>query len=164
MTTHNGVEALIQIAAALPEQIIASDVVKVVGLNEDSGAISDVSSAGTVVVGDLDGRSGSTPKVRAADGAVQADVAESGLAERWTKLIYVAPFDGLGVVKRATRGELRSPAWRHALNSLHGDSAAAHPADLDAWSGAIVRLGNQSDRPPPVNLILHQLLAPRSAP
>jgi len=51
----------------------------------------------------------------------------------------------------------------HATSSLQRDLAASRPSELDAWTGAIVRLGEQSGVPTPVNTVLHQLLVPRQA-
>lgn len=203
VTTQNGVEAPFGVAVALPEQIIVPGVVKVVALIEASGVIRHVGGAGTVVVGDLEGHSGSAAKVRAAlaDGAVHADVTSDILSELWKKFLFVAPFGGLGAVTGASIGELRStPEWRgllrqsmteveslarargigldddvieqtmsfvdsqppHATSSLQRDLAAARPSELEAWTGAIVRLGDQSGVSVPVNRVLHQLLAPRA--
>ena len=51
----------------------------------------------------------------------------------------------------------------HATSSLQRDLAARRPSELDAWTGAIVRLGEQSGVPTPINTVLHQLLVPRLA-
>jgi 2-dehydropantoate 2-reductase len=51
----------------------------------------------------------------------------------------------------------------HATSSLQRDLAARRPSELDAWTGAVVRLGEQSGVPTPINAVLHQLLVPRLA-
>ena len=51
----------------------------------------------------------------------------------------------------------------HATSSLQRDLAARRPSELDAWTGAIARLGEQSGVPTPINTVLHQLLVPRQA-
>lgn len=142
---------------------------------EESGAIRHVGGAGTVVVGVLDGQLGSADKVRAAlaDSVVHAEVTSDILGELWRKFLFVAPFGGLGAVTGASIGELRSTAaWRGLLRqsmleveslALQRDLAARRPSELDAWTGAIVRLGEQSGVPTPINTVLHQPLVPRQA-
>ena len=51
----------------------------------------------------------------------------------------------------------------HATSSLQRDLAARRPSELDAWTGAIVRLGDQSGVPAPINTVLHQLPVPQQA-
>jgi 2-dehydropantoate 2-reductase len=49
-----------------------------------------------------------------------------------------------------------------ATSSLQRDVAAGRPSELDAWTGAVVRLGRESGVPVPVNAVFHRLLTPRA--
>ncbi|MEV6827946.1 2-dehydropantoate 2-reductase [Amycolatopsis sp. NPDC051102] len=50
----------------------------------------------------------------------------------------------------------RQPA--EGTTSLQRDIAAGRPSELDAWTGAVVRLGRQAGVPTPVNDVLHAVL------
>jgi 2-dehydropantoate 2-reductase len=39
---------------------------------------------------------------------------------------------------------------------------AGRPSELDAWTGAVVRLGNEAGVPTPVNTLLHDLATARA--
>ncbi|UUN27855.1 2-dehydropantoate 2-reductase [Streptomyces sp. FIT100] len=46
--------------------------------------------------------------------------------------------------------------------SLHRDLAAGNPSELEAWTGAVVRLGERTGTPVPVNRVLHEVLSLRT--
>lgn len=47
--------------------------------------------------------------------------------------------------------------------SLQRDIAAGRPSELDAWTGAVVRLGASSGTPTPVNAVLYEILSLRAS-
>jgi 2-dehydropantoate 2-reductase len=47
--------------------------------------------------------------------------------------------------------------------SLQRDILAGKPSELDAWTGAVVRLGTQTATPTPLNTLLHEVLTLRGA-
>lgn len=47
-----------------------------------------------------------------------------------------------------------------AVPSLHRDIVAGRPSELDAWSGAVVRLASEAGVPTPVHRFLHSVLRP----
>ena len=51
-----------------------------------------------------------------------------------------------------------------ATSSLHRDIAAGRPSELDAWTGAVVRLAADAGTPAPVNRVLYEILSLRTAP
>jgi 2-dehydropantoate 2-reductase len=51
-----------------------------------------------------------------------------------------------------------------ATSSLHRDIAAGRPSELDAWTGAVVRLAAEAGTPAPVNRVLYEILSLRTAP
>ncbi|MFC5801369.1 ketopantoate reductase family protein [Streptomyces formicae] len=48
--------------------------------------------------------------------------------------------------------------------SLHRDLAAGNPSELEAWTGAVVRLGERTGTPTPVNRVLYEVLSLRTQP
>lgn len=48
----------------------------------------------------------------------------------------------------------------NAVPSLHRDIAAGWPSELDAWSGAVVRMASEAGVPTPVHHFLHAVLRP----
>ncbi|WP_328997672.1 2-dehydropantoate 2-reductase [Kribbella sp. NBC_00709] len=61
----------------------------------------------------------------------------------------------------------RTLAWIDGLpadgtTSLQRDLIAGRPSELDAWTGAVVRLGNEAAIPTPVNTFLYSLAAARA--
>jgi 2-dehydropantoate 2-reductase len=46
--------------------------------------------------------------------------------------------------------------------SLQRDIAAGRPSELEAWTGTIVRLGQQTGTPTPVNSLLYELASARA--
>ncbi|RZU52093.1 ketopantoate reductase [Krasilnikovia cinnamomea] len=55
----------------------------------------------------------------------------------------------------------RQPAA--GTSSLHRDIQAGRPSELDAWTGAVVRLGARTGTPTPVNGVIHEILSLREA-
>jgi len=49
-------------------------------------------------------------------------------------------------------------------SSLHRDLRSGRPSELDAWTGAIVRLGAQTGTPTPVNGFCYEILSVRAKP
>ena len=63
----------------------------------------------------------------------------------------------------------RTLAWIDQLpadgtTSLQRDLIAGRPSELEAWTGAVVRLGRESGVPTPVNTFLYELAAARTTP
>ena len=48
-----------------------------------------------------------------------------------------------------------------ATASLHRDIVAGKPSELEAWAGAVVRLGRSSATPTPIFDVLYGLLVPQ---
>ncbi|MEU4394422.1 2-dehydropantoate 2-reductase [Kribbella sp. NPDC023855] len=76
-------------------------------------------------------------------------------------------------VAKATGVELPADALDNTLafldslpeagtTSLQRDIKAGKPSELEAWTGAVVRLGRQTGTPTPVNTILYELASARS--
>jgi 2-dehydropantoate 2-reductase len=53
----------------------------------------------------------------------------------------------------------RQPA--DGTSSLHRDINAGQPSELDSWTGAVVRLGERTGTPTPVNGFIYEILALR---
>jgi 2-dehydropantoate 2-reductase len=47
--------------------------------------------------------------------------------------------------------------------SLQRDLLAGQPSELEAWTGAVVRLARKAGRPAPVHDLLYELLAARAS-
>jgi 2-dehydropantoate 2-reductase len=63
----------------------------------------------------------------------------------------------------------RTLAWIDQLpadgtTSLQRDLIAGRPSEIEAWTGAVVRLGHESGVPTPVNTFLYELAAARATP
>ena len=61
----------------------------------------------------------------------------------------------------------RTLAWIDGIpadgtTSLQRDLIAGRPSELDAWTGAVVRLGNEAGVPTPVNAFLYDLATARA--
>ena len=66
-----------------------------------------------------------------------------------------------GDVVDATMGFVdKQPA--EATSSLQRDVAAGRPSEIDAWTGAVVRLASAADVAVPVHGVLHELLSLRA--
>lgn len=50
----------------------------------------------------------------------------------------------------------------HGTTSLQRDILAGRPSELEAWTGAVVRIGQQTGTPTPVNNLLYQLASARA--
>ncbi|MFD3537948.1 2-dehydropantoate 2-reductase [Streptomyces sp. NPDC058662] len=87
------------------------------------------------------------------------------LVDGMTEVLRVAEGHGIalpaGIVEDTLAFIDRQPAG--GTSSLHRDIAAGRPSEIDAWTGAVVRLAAQADVPAPLHGLLHQLLAPREA-
>ncbi|MFE2282632.1 2-dehydropantoate 2-reductase [Streptomyces sp. NPDC059443] len=87
------------------------------------------------------------------------------LTDGMAEVLRVAEAHGIrlptGIVEDTLAFVDRQPAA--ATSSLHRDIAGGRPSELDAWTGAVVRLAAQAGIPVPLHGFLHQLLALREA-
>ncbi|WP_410790166.1 2-dehydropantoate 2-reductase [Kribbella sp. C-35] len=86
------------------------------------------------------------------------------LTEAITEIRDVALARGIGVAEDVVP---RTLAWIDQLppdgtTSLQRDLIAGRPSELDAWTGAVVRLGAESGVPTPVNSFLFELAGARA--
>jgi 2-dehydropantoate 2-reductase len=63
----------------------------------------------------------------------------------------------IGAVEEAMAFAGQQPA--DGRSSLQRDLLAGRPSELEAWSGAVVRLGERAGVPTPVNSVLYEVLA-----
>jgi 2-dehydropantoate 2-reductase len=82
-----------------------------------------------------------------------AEVAAVGRARGVALADDVAPVS-LGFLDRQTPS---------GTTSLQRDIWAGHPSELEAWTGAVVRLGAETGTPTPINSFLYEVLAARAA-
>jgi 2-dehydropantoate 2-reductase len=87
------------------------------------------------------------------------------LTEATTEIRDVALARGISLAEDVVP---RTLAWIDQLpadgtTSLQRDLIAGRPSELDAWTGAVVRLGGDAGVPTPVNTFLYELAAARAA-
>jgi 2-dehydropantoate 2-reductase len=87
------------------------------------------------------------------------------LTEATTEIRDVALARGISLAEDVVP---RTLAWIDQLpadgtTSLQRDLIAGRPSELDAWTGAVVRLGGEVGVPTPVNTFLYELAAARAA-
>lgn len=87
------------------------------------------------------------------------------LTEATTEIRDVALARGISLAEDVVP---RTLAWIDQLpadgtTSLQRDLIAGRPSELDAWTGAVVRLGGEAGVPTPVNTFLYELAAARAA-
>ena len=87
------------------------------------------------------------------------------LTEATTEIRDVALARGIALAEDVVP---RTLAWIDQLpadgtTSLQRDLIAGRPSELDAWTGAVVRLGADAGVPTPVNTFLYELAAARAA-
>ncbi|MFI5695541.1 2-dehydropantoate 2-reductase [Kribbella sp. NPDC051586] len=86
------------------------------------------------------------------------------LTEATTEIRDVAVARGIHLAEDVVP---RTLAWIDGLpadgtTSLQRDLIAGRPSELDAWTGAVVRLGNEAGVPTPVNTFLYELAGGRA--
>ncbi|HYH82402.1 MAG TPA: 2-dehydropantoate 2-reductase [Longimicrobium sp.] len=84
------------------------------------------------------------------------------LEEAMREIAAVGVARGIGlsgdVVERSMAFIDAQPAA--GTSSLQRDVAAGRPSELDAWTGAVVRLGDEVGTPTPINRLVHHALLP----
>ena len=204
VTMQNGVEAPVEVAAAIGEHHVLPGVAKIFAMIDGPGRIRHTGGPASLAFGEWDNRR-SVRVGQLRDALPAAGIAVEAPAdiwvELWAKFLLIVPFGGLGAATDAPVGELRSrPGTRQLLadamtevatlarargialpdgivdttlgfvdrqpegatSSLHRDLRAGRPSELDAWTGAVVRLAAESGTPAPVNRVLYEVLAARS--
>ncbi|MFD7232562.1 2-dehydropantoate 2-reductase [Streptomyces sp. NPDC059881] len=87
------------------------------------------------------------------------------LVEAMTEIQHVAQAHGIrlpdGIVPSTLAIVDQQPAV--GTSSMHRDIASGRPSELEAWTGAVVRLGERSGTPTPVNSFLYEVLSLRES-
>jgi len=189
ITVQNGVEAPDQVAEVYGRGAVLPGAAEVIAYVESPGVIRHLGN-GKLNFGDWD--NAPTPRTDLLRDAfiaagLQATVPDDIWAALWAKFLSVVPGGGLGTATGAGYGVLRThPATRRLLTeaiteirdiavargirlaedvgttSLQRDLIAGRPSELDAWTGAVVRLGAESGVPTPVNTFLFELAGARA--
>lgn len=203
ITTQNGVEAPLQVAAAVGEAAVLPGTAKVFANIEGPAHIRHSGGPGSLALAEWDNRpSDRVTRVRAAleDAGIPSPVPEDIWVELWAKLLFVEPFGALGAAFDEPIGQVRGvPEHRQLLedamrevetvarargvplaeavvpeslafidrlpaegtSSLQRDLHAGRPSELEAWTGAVVRLGAEAGVPVPVHRVLLEVLKAR---
>lgn len=203
ITTQNGVEAPLQVAAAVGEAAVLPGTAKVFANIEEPAHIRHSGGPGSLALAEWDNRpSDRVTRVREAleDAGIPSPVPEDIWVELWAKLLFVEPFGALGAAFDEPIGQVRGvPEHRQLLedamreveavarsrgvalaeavvpeslafidqlppegtSSLQRDLHAGRPSELEAWTGAVVRLGAEAGVPVPVHRVLLEVLKAR---
>jgi 2-dehydropantoate 2-reductase len=199
---QNGVEAHVELAAALGEERVLGGTCGTISRVVEPGFIRSLGAINFVKFGEVDGRASErAERLRVAlEGAgVTAEVPANIHAALWEKFLFVVPYGGVGAVTRAPVGVIRSvPETRgmieaamqeifevaearriglagdmveramalldalapNGTTSLQRDITGGKPSELEAWNGAVVRLGGEKGIATPVNAFLYHSLLP----
>jgi 2-dehydropantoate 2-reductase len=200
---QNGVEAPTQLAAVLGADCVLGGLCRIIAQVSAPGEIRHEGGEPYIGFGELAG--GLSPRVERLQAAfarcrgVTAEALEDVRAEMWRKFLFIASASGLGAVRGAPLGLIRTlPETREMLEramrevldlaraygvslpddavsetlaftdslpaeattSMQRDIAAGRPSELEAQSGAVVRLGREKGVPTPVHESLYRSLAP----
>lgn len=125
---QNGVEAPAQLAAALGAGHVVGGLCRIICMIAGPGHIKHLGGEPTIVVGELDRRSSErTERLRLAfeRAGVVAKVATDIHVALWEKLLFLAPWSGLGAITRAPIGAmLAAPQTRQLLEDAMAEIAA----------------------------------------
>jgi 2-dehydropantoate 2-reductase len=153
------------------------------------GHVKHIGGITFIKFGELDGeKSERVERLRAEFAAAKVDVEvpDDIRVALWEKLMLVVPFGGVGAVSRAPIeagiGEIAAVALAQGVrlspdavqrtlamldrttptgtSSLQRDIAAGKRSELDAWTGAVVRLGTKAGVPTPMHSFLYASLLP----
>jgi 2-dehydropantoate 2-reductase len=117
---QNGVEAPMQLAAALGRQHVLGGLCQIISMVAGPGHIRHAGAEPTIAFGELDGRSSErVERLRQAFGrarGVTVDAPADIQAAMWRKFMLIASFSGVGAVTRAPMGVMRRlPETRELL-------------------------------------------------
>ncbi len=199
---QNGVETPDQLAAVLGRDHVFGGFAKIFSSIIGPGHIRHVGGPTSVVFGELDNRpSERAEELRAvfARAGIGAEIPPDIHVALWEKLLFIAPFGGVGAVTHAPIGIVRTlPETRRMLekgmreifdvgrarkiqlddnvvdrtmaftdsqppagtDSMQRDIIAGRPSELEAWNGAVVRLGQQVNVATPLHAFLYHALLP----
>ena len=199
---QNGVEAAAQLAQALGSERVLEGLCGTVSRVVAPGHILSLGQTNFVKFGEADNRpSERTERLSGAfeRAGVRVEIPPDIGVSLWEKLIFVAPYGGVGALTRAPVGVIRSlPETRRLIErgmreilmvararrinladdavektmalvdgldpgsttSLQRDVVAGKRSELDAWNGAVVRLGQEANVETPLHEFIYHSLLP----
>ncbi len=150
---QNGVEAPSQLSAVLGAQHVVGGLCGIISFIAGPGHIKHL-YAGRVTIGELDGQPSERTEWlrRALEGAgVATEIASNVSAALWMKLLFMAPWSGVGAVTRAPAGVWRSvPETRRMVEQVMQEvSAVARSSHIELPEDATRTAMGVLDRLPP---------------
>jgi 2-dehydropantoate 2-reductase len=112
LTLQNGVEAPYQVAGVLTESQVLAGVCKIIAMLAAPGCVRHIGMEPTITLGEIEKGKNSkesqaiTEALRGAGITVQET--QEPEVSLWQKLLFIAPFSGVGAISRSTVGEIRS--------------------------------------------------------
>ncbi|HEY6047107.1 MAG TPA: 2-dehydropantoate 2-reductase, partial [Pyrinomonadaceae bacterium] len=144
---QNGVDAVGQLTAELPHEMVIGGLCKIVSFVVGPGHIRHAGFAPSIVIGELDNRR--TDRIVAIEqtlnhAGLETTIAANIQSALWTKFLFIASFSGVGAIANAPAGVLRAnPELRaQMLQAMEEISALAHAYGVQLPPDAVEKAMN----------------------